>query len=54
MLCLGKMKTFFQEDEIGQKMKEIGAELVDLMKMMRVRVRGHLRDYIKKLLAEDS
>ena len=54
MAYLRQLRYFYQKDEISQKVKDIKARLMELLQMVRVRVRGGLRDYIKQLLAEDS
>ncbi|BHF79791.1 hypothetical protein SprV_0702291400 [Sparganum proliferum] len=49
---LAETRKFFEEDELGMKMKELGKTLCEVTWKIRQQVRSGLRMYLRKLLNE--
>ena len=48
------VKDFFIKDPMGQKFLALGKQLMDVMQMTKIRMRGAMRKYLKKLLKKDD
>ncbi|BHF79776.1 hypothetical protein SprV_0702289900 [Sparganum proliferum] len=49
---LAEARKFFEEDELGMKMKELGKTLCEVTWKIRQHVRAGLRMYLRKLMNE--
>ncbi|VDO00109.1 unnamed protein product [Rodentolepis nana] len=52
MMKLAEVKKFFSDDPAGKKLREIAMDVGIFGKMMRMKIRGALKEYVKNLLKE--
>ncbi|BHF79787.1 hypothetical protein SprV_0702291000 [Sparganum proliferum] len=49
---IAEVRKFFEKDELGMKMRELGKTLTEVMWTMRQQMRAGLRVYLRKLMNE--